>query len=364
MSWLSHAHNANEMGPIGDWHKKVRGVKEGNSRKKGKGSKGSKDSGSSGGESSSSEMSVPQRDILKEGRDALTLMKEAYPQIYSLRGQYDSKFAELDAKTGEARNVAETAGVKRQGKNIRDALLAANPNLAKAENLLGKQLDATGPSAIEQTLTDQALSELKLGGALSADELRSNQQGSRAAWSARGLMHSNPSMIDEVMSRTQMSDQRKAQRQAVAAGVDAQNNQRINADRQFAQNTFASEGAYFDPYQRMYGNGGSAVTGQVNSTGQFQPFLSASQDVGLSNQQANVSMAQANMANQRDRDLAKMEMDAQYQNALLNRDASMGIARRNSKSATNAALIGAGGAVAGATLAATSASWLPLLALL
>ena len=26
MSWLSKAHNANEMGPIGDWHKKVRGV--------------------------------------------------------------------------------------------------------------------------------------------------------------------------------------------------------------------------------------------------------------------------------------------------------------------------------------------------
>lgn len=288
---------------------------------------------------------IPQRDVLKEGRDALTLMKEAYPEIYGLRNQWDRKFATLEAQVGEARSSAETAAVGRQGKKIRAALLKANPGLAKANNVLMRELDQTGPSAIESELTRQTLGDLKLGGALNAEEIRNSQQGTRAAWSARGRSGDNVAMVDEVLNRTTLSDQRKSQRQASASAVDAQNQQRKSGDRAFAQNVFNTQGAYFDPYQRIYGagGGGSAVTGQVNGPQAFMPFLNSSNSVGASNQQANIAGAQMQMSSQ----LAMMEMAAQRENANLNRISSENIARGNNRAAMTGGLYAGAGTALG-----------------
>lgn len=283
-----------------------------------------------------SSFEVPQRSVLQEGKDALTLMKKAYPEIYGLRNKYDPKFAELEARTGEARANAELGAVNRMGGKIRDALRGANPGLAKADDAMQQQLDEMGPSDIEKELTQQTLAELKLGGALSADEIRNNQQGSRAAWSARGLSGSNSAMVDEVMNRTTYSNQRKSQRQASASAVDAQNQNRQAGDRAFTINTFNTQGAYYDPYQRIYGAGGSAVTGQVSGPNAFQPFLQSANAIGEGNQQATI----AGMQLQSSREMALMEMNAQRENALMQRNSNESIARGNNRAGITGAAIG------------------------
>ena len=46
----------------------------------------------------------------------------------------------------------------------------------------------------------------------------------------------------------------------------------------------------------MFGHGGSQVSGQISGPGSFQPYLNSANDVGRSNQQAQVGIAQQNQS--------------------------------------------------------------------
>ncbi len=239
---------------------------------------------SSSKKSKEHEFEAPQRNLLAEGRDAIQLMREAYPALYETQSQWNPKFAELEARTGADRSRAETAAVTASGTTIRDAIRGASPEIAASGDALLAGIKGVGPSAIESELNTQALTELQKGGELSDDEIRNVTQGSRAASSARGLGMGNAAAISEVMSRASMGEARKADRRNFAAGVDANTQQRRASDNSYVLNAGQAAMRDYDPYQRIYGRGGSQATGSVSGPTQFGNYLEASSSVGQGNQ--------------------------------------------------------------------------------
>lgn len=85
------------------------------------------------------------------------------------------------------------------------------------------RLASSGTSPLQNQLTQQASSELALGGALSDEDRRNATQAAREGWAARGLINSNGAVAEEALNRQALSDQRLAQRQQFAQGVEATN---------------------------------------------------------------------------------------------------------------------------------------------
>lgn len=86
-----------------------------------------------------------------------------------------------------------------------------------------EQLRGTQPSDLSKTLNTSALSQLTLGGALSAEDERNAQQAARAAYSSRGLVAGRPAAAAEVLNRQAYSDARRQERQNFAMAVEDQN---------------------------------------------------------------------------------------------------------------------------------------------
>lgn len=150
----------------------------------------------------------------------------------------------------------------------------------------------------------------------------------------------------EVLSRQNFSDARIGQRRAFAGGVDAYSTNRRASDAASANNLFNTTAAYWDPQTRLYGAGGSQVSGQVTGPGMVQPWLGAAQEVGQSNQQA--SLAGAQLGFDRYRFDAEREDSAYYfdRNAQLDQQT----AAANRSSANTSAAIGAAGTIGAAAL--------------
>jgi hypothetical protein len=190
---------------------------------------------------------------------------------------------------------------------------------------------------------EAALAELRSGGDLSADEIRQVTQGTRAAASARGLASGFGSAVQEVLARSQYAEARKTGRRNFAQGVEALTQQRTAADRNYISGSFAQAAGFFDPQMRLYGRGGSVVSGQTQGVGQFSPFLNASVSVAESNQQAEIARAQ--MEQQDKQFNASMAWD--QQSFGMNRTDSLANASANRKASNNAAVASGVGAAAG-----------------
>lgn len=229
---------------------------------------------------------TPVRNPLQEGEQATQLMRQAYPGLYATQAEWNPQFAALEAQTGAARSAAETAAVRASGTSVRDAIRGASPEIAATGDALLSQLGQLGPSAIEGELTSQALADLRLGGALSPDEMREIVQGGRAADSARGLANGSASAAREVMNRAGAVSARRLQRQQAAAGVDALSQQRKAGDRSYVLNAGQQAMQFYDPYARIFGNGGSAVSGQVSGPAAGQPYLASAASTAAGNQSA------------------------------------------------------------------------------
>ena len=297
-----------------------------------------------------------QRNLLAEGRDAIQLMREAYPALYDTQQAYNSKFAELEAQTGADRARAETAAVTASGTTVRDALRGASPEIAATGDALLAGIKGTGPSGIETELTNQALSELRMGGELSADELRQVVQGSRAASSARGLGMGNAAAISEVMNRAGMAEARKGARRSFAAGVDANSQQRRASDNSYVLNAGQAAMRDYDPYQRLYGKGGSQATGTVSGPSQFGNYLSASSNVGAGNQDARMTAQKLQEeryqfgVNREDSNYwSRVNMDATNANAAAQRRSANSNAMMSTVGSLGGAAIGAAGTYGAAT---------------
>lgn len=225
-------------------------------------------------------------DLLKVGREALQLQRESTPQQLALQQQYGADFARADVATANARAAGEMQGIQQSGAAFNAALRAGSPEIDAATRGITNNLGELGASDIEREQQRQALADLRLGGQLSAEETRTANQAARAAFGARGINRGNPAAIAEVMNREQFSNARRDQRRGYASAVDGQSIGRRNTDAAIANNAMGQLGAFYDPQQRLYGRGGSAVSGQVSGPGQGLPYLNTSAQIATANLQA------------------------------------------------------------------------------
>lgn len=237
---------------------------------------------------------APQRSLLDEGREALQFLDEASPRLLANQQQYAPQFARSEAETAGARADAERGVIDSQYGQLRQSMLSGSPEISRANQAMTDRLGELGPSAIEGELQRQAVDELRLGGALTNDQRREADQSVRAALSARGLAAGTGAAVSEVLNRQSVSDARLAQRRAFAGGVDGMMQQRKSGDAAIANNTFNTLSSFWDPQQRLFGRGGSAVTGQVSGPQSFSPYLSAAANVGSGNQSAAMDAARIN----------------------------------------------------------------------
>lgn len=292
------------------------------------------------------------RNVIQEGRDAMTVLKEMFPQLVELYGQYGPGMAQAEEKTARARAAAQIAGVKELGPDMLAALESAVPELGQARGAIGRQLGELGPSAIESELSRQARADLALGGRLSAEQERASQQASRAAMSARGLSRGVPAAVLEVLNREQASQARLEQRRGFAGAMDAYTQNRRSGDRAFSQSALNTLNAVYDPMQRLYGQGGSQVSGMTGGQQIFGPYMNASQDVGRTNQQAATQWAisQAQLAEQARQFDASQAWEQQAFG--MNQDYATWATNKQSRAATTNGIISGVGSIAGAAILA------------
>lgn len=294
------------------------------------------------------EPEIPRRDVLQEGRQALRLMEEAYPRLLALTREHGPEFAAAEAQNSIARNRAESDGIRQQYGDFREATLDASPELALANESIGDRFRELGASPIERELQTQALDELRLGDQLSPEDTRLAIQTARAGASARGLARSAATLASEVLTRQRFGDRREAERRQFAGGVDQLSTARRGADATIANNLSNTQRAYWDPQNRLYGAGGSAVSGQVNPSAPLIPFLSASQDVASSNQEAAYRESLL--------DFDRFRFDAQREDTEYYFDRNAEISAQNAadqrRSANRSGALRAGGSIAAAAIMA------------
>lgn len=223
-----------------------------------------------------------------------------------------------------------------------DAFLKGSPQVAQSLEGLSAMSRATGLTPeLTSELDRQALDQLRLGGALSAEEERAVQQASRGAATARGMAYGLPAAVQEVMDRQSFADARLRERQNFAAS-------REGANRQFV----LSEAALQDqvnPVMRILGLPSSAT----QTTGQMLGAVGGAEGSSLGGTlQAVLGYGS---------DVASSNFNAAWSDYLGEQNMLYGQQQANaqiaaSKSAGNQALLGAGigaaGAIAGAGLIA------------
>lgn len=99
---------------------------------------------------------------------------------------------------------------------------------------LNMQAFDAGPSDLRRELTKQALYDLSFGGTLTPEEERMAQQSSRAAYSARGLVNSNPAITAEVLNRDYLSRERLRERMQMGINAQQVGQSEDSANRSFA----------------------------------------------------------------------------------------------------------------------------------
>lgn len=284
---------------------------------------------------------APMRSTLQEGREAIQVAREAYPAMLELGKQYDPEFAALEARTTGARAAGEIEVVKREGAQMRQALLDTSPELAAGREAMMKNLAERGATPMEQELMRQTEADLKLEGALSADELRAAVQGSRAAAVARGMNGSRGAVYQEVLARAGASNARKRERQAAAGQVLGLRQARLDSDTAGTINTSNALAGQWDP-RLVLGRGGSAASGVVQGPQQFGQFSSLAASVGESNAASQLAFANMKSGERQ----AELEREASLNQFNLQRQDTMANAAAARKSNMTGAMVGAGATVA------------------
>ncbi len=289
------------------------------------------------------EFEAPQVNLLQQGREAIQLAREAYPAFLGLNRTYGADYARNEVDVAEARSAAEQQAIGRQGLGLRQTLLGASPEITAANQSVMDRLKETGPSEIEGELKNQALRDLKLEGSLSPEDIRAAVQQSRSASSARGLGMGNSAAVAEVMNRQAFSEQRRDQRRGFASQIDGQATGRRAQDAAISNNAFNTLGAFWDPQQRMFGRGGSQVTGQTTGPSAYQPYLGGAIDVAQGNQNAQMQAAALGQ------DAYQFDInreDSNYWSGVNRKDGNTNAAAQR-KSSTGAAVAGAAGTALG-----------------
>ncbi len=200
-------------------------------------------------------------------------------------------------------------------------------NLKRHSGTIRKQLDRSGflnhlmGKARGWLDVDEEVDET-IDVSLSDEEIRDLNMGARTAFADRGMAMSNPAMAQELLNRYQYRQQREDREIARVEREIA----RVERDRQFGANFGLQVGAL-----------------EQNQNQQILGYLS-----GSGGQAA--SMAGSLMGYSADVSNTNLNMQASMYNSQQNNAAALEGQKSASKSATNAALIGAGGAVVGGAL--------------
>jgi hypothetical protein len=216
-----------------------------------------------------------------------------YGQVSGAGSIRDAQFGAVTDRVNPNTGFDRVTGTQAQG-GIRANTNYRNVNAPTTDSSLsavqGRINNAT-PSDIQQTLEQQARSELALGGQLSEQEQRNAQQQARGATAARGLGASNASMAAEVLNLDSHSRAREADRRAFASAVDAQG---------------------FGQRQSINQMGLAASQAAQNYAGMGLQAQMANQGAGL---QANALGLQGQIANQQNRQFnAGQSLSAQLAN--------------------------------------------------
>ena len=254
----------------------------------------------------------------EDARAQMQALIAAYPQLEALQlgtigkisGNLDNQYTK-DARAALGRSMEDTAGIRALGQMLRDQ---------------------SGPTAIERSLQQQAENELALGRQLSAEEMRDAAQSARAAFAARGLASSMPSVAAEILNRDQFAQARESARRNFASGVNQMVTGNVFSRMGQAANTLGAAGQMdqqtanqlpaIDPYFRALGhsNIGAGITGNLTNM-MGQTFGNAQQMAG------NVASFNANM------------LDSRY-NSYMNNRAAMNAANMQAGAMNRAATMG------------------------
>jgi len=131
----------------------------------------------------------------------------------------------------------------------------------------------TAPGQLQRGLEQQAAQGLALGGQLSEQETRAAQQAARAAYAARGLGSTNASVAAEVLNLDSAQRARLAERQQLAASVDAQGNAQRNQNFSNTLDTAKHAGGY-----GCIGTGHAAKRLPCHCPTRFQPHIAHNAD--------------------------------------------------------------------------------------
>jgi hypothetical protein len=255
---------------------------------------------------------------------------DMYPSLAQAERQATS-----DQRAGDLQDLRRFGGKLMQALDkaqpgFLSSLGALNQRVATAGDrtgLLGKlNFDAmtAGPSAIRSELDAQAQSDLALGGALSPEEQRMATQAARQGWADRGLMGSNQAVVQEALNRDSLSRQRQAERRGFASAVlnqgmaedaqnrafglntEQQNQQALNAERQFLAGAAGVNMQALSPLMQFLSNrsvvsptmGAGLMAAAPNSQGQSQGLLAQLLGYGqdLNNTNFNATESRANAA--------------------------------------------------------------------
>lgn len=255
---------------------------------------------------------------------------DLYPGLARVERQATS-----DQRAGDLQDLRRFGGKLMQALDkaqpgFLSSLNAMNQRVANAgerTGLLGKlnfDAMAAGPSAIRNELTQQAQSDLALGGALSPEEERMATQAARQGWADRGLMNSNPAVVQEALNRDSLARQRQAERRGFASAVlnqgmaedaqnrafalntEGQNQQALDAERRFLAGAVGVNQQALSPLMQFLSQravvspamGAGIMSAAPNTQGQSQGLLAQLLGYGqdLNNTNFNATESRANAA--------------------------------------------------------------------
>ena len=183
--------------------------------------------------------------------------------------------SETEAGADRYRRLQDLSDVSEFGQSATSAFLEADPLKKQASDLL----------------LGGAIDEYKLGATLDPSLRRESQQAYRQAATARGIAQSPYSAAEEAYWTGMQANQLKQQRQAALSQLLGQRQQMVGDP--FMQ-VLGRQGQAFGAAPGYGGMG--AQMGQALGPRIFSPESQMQQDIGMSNQQTALAVAQANAA--------------------------------------------------------------------
>lgn len=181
----------------------------------------------------------PPRDLYQESRDTLQAQVDLAPDLYEAESEYRPKYTELELQTvdqalrgsGDTPGLFELLGYAVPEMDRIEANSLESKRRSEVEQLqtLGADVvnafDSIDPenARLKDMLTEQAISDLELGGELDQGTLRQVTQGARGQSALRGFGLDPQSFAQEVGAVGAAAENRKMQRRQFAQNVVSQN---------------------------------------------------------------------------------------------------------------------------------------------